>query len=68
MKSPKSEENAPYRRELGDGLALKTAASEEDVERKELKDSWPDLSMPPKEAYLMDILFSKMTSHIYTIY
>jgi hypothetical protein len=33
MKSHKSEENAPYRRELGDGLALKTAATEEDIQR-----------------------------------
>ena len=31
MKSPKSEENAPCRRELGDGLVLKTAVSEEDI-------------------------------------
>ena len=36
--------------------------------REELQDSWPDMGMPPKEAYLMDILFPKMTSHIYTIY
>jgi len=36
--------------------------------REELGDSWPDLSMPPKEAYLIDILFPKMASHIYTTY
>ncbi len=36
--------------------------------REELKDSWPDMGMPSKEAYLIDVLFPKMVSHIYTIY
>lgn len=36
--------------------------------REELRDPWPDMGMPSKEAYLMDVLFPKMTSHIYTIY
>lgn len=36
--------------------------------REELRESWPDLSMPSREAYLTDVLFPKMTSHIYTIY
>lgn len=35
--------------------------------QEELKDSWPDLGMPSKESYLIDVLFPKMTSHIYTI-
>ncbi len=36
--------------------------------REELRASWPDLSMPSKEAYLIDVLFPKMAAHIYTIY
>lgn len=36
--------------------------------REELKPHWPDLSMAPRYKYLADILFPKMTSHIYTIY
>ncbi|MFC1713798.1 GNAT family N-acetyltransferase [Candidatus Poribacteria bacterium] len=36
--------------------------------REELKNSWPDLGMPSKEAYLIDVLFPRMVSHIYTIY
>ena len=36
--------------------------------REELRESWPDLNAPPKEAYLLDVLFPKMASHIYTIY
>ena len=36
--------------------------------REELKGSWPDLSIPSREAYLTDILFPKMTAQIYTIY
>ena len=36
--------------------------------REELRESWPDLGMSPKYAYLIDVLFPKMTSHIYTIY
>jgi predicted N-acetyltransferase YhbS len=36
--------------------------------REELCESWPDLDAPPKEAYLLDVLFPKMASHIYTIY
>jgi len=30
---PKSDKHAPYRRELGDGLVLKTVANETDIER-----------------------------------
>jgi len=36
--------------------------------REELRESWPDLGMPPKYAYLIDVLFPKMTPHIYAIY
>ena len=36
--------------------------------REELRGSWPDLGMSSKEAYLMDTLFPKMVSHIYSIY
>ena len=36
--------------------------------REELRESWPDMGMPPKEAYLIDVLFPRMASHIYEIY
>jgi predicted N-acetyltransferase YhbS len=36
--------------------------------REELRESWPDLGMPPKYAYLIDVLFPKTVSHIYAIY
>ena len=35
---------------------------------EELRESWPDLGMPSREAYLMDTLFPKMVSYLYTIY
>lgn len=35
---------------------------------EELRKSWPDMGMPPKEAYLMDVLFPRMTSHLYVIF
>ena len=37
-------------------------------DREELQKSWPDMGMPPKEAYLMDVLFPRMTSHLYPIF
>ena len=36
--------------------------------REELGESWPDLRMPSRGAYLTDVLFPKMTAHIYAIY
>ena len=33
MKTPESEKNVPYRKELGNGLVLKTAADEADIQR-----------------------------------
>ena len=36
--------------------------------REELENSWTDLDTPPKEAYLIDVMFPKMTAWIYTVY
>jgi predicted N-acetyltransferase YhbS len=36
--------------------------------REELSDIWHDMGMPPKEEYLVDVLFPRMISHIFTIY
>lgn len=36
--------------------------------REELQRSWPDLGMPPRESYLIDFLFPKMSSCIYPNY
>jgi hypothetical protein len=33
MNTPESEKHAPYLRELGDGLVLKTAVNQADIER-----------------------------------
>jgi hypothetical protein len=37
-------------------------------DREETKKFWTDMGVEPKQAYLLDVLFPKMDSHIYSIY
>jgi hypothetical protein len=37
-------------------------------DREETKKFWTDMGVEPKQAYMLDVLFPKMDSHIYSIY
>jgi len=37
-------------------------------DREELSDFWKDMASSPKYSYLLDVMFPKMDSHIYSIY